>query len=84
MIVREGMEMTKEKRFDNLYNEGGEGYNPHRPKDADIPRWVVLFGKKDRILRFREGTSLHDSRYAELQLELMNIEKEIEAQGKKV
>ena len=76
--------MIKEKAYDKLYNEDGEGYNPHRPKDSEIPRWVVLSGKKDRILRIMEGTSLHDSRYAELQLELMNIEKEIEAQGKKV
>ena len=70
--------MTKEKRFNNLYNEGGEGYNPHRPKDADIPKWVVLLGERDRILRVMEATSLRDPRYAEPAAELAHLAKELE------
>jgi len=73
--------MSKEKRYDNLYNEGAEGYNPHRRggKESGEPRWSILSGKRSRIMRIMEGTSIHDSRYAELEAELAAVEAEIKA-----
>lgn len=64
--------------YNNLYNEGGEGYNPHDQyacDDADgEPLWSRLDGEKYRLLRVMQGTSTADPRYAELERELQTVE----------
>lgn len=59
--------------YNNLYNEGDEGYNPH---DQYIsagngePEWSKLDDQKYYIMRRMEGTSTSDPRYAEMEKEV--------------
>lgn len=67
----------KEKLYDNLHNEGGEGYNPFREKGGPSPpKGMALSEKKDRLKSIMAGTSIDDPRYAELQEQVKDIEKQ--------
>jgi hypothetical protein len=60
------------KAYNDLMNEGGEGYNPHEKfveSGAGEPLWSKLEGKAARISRIMEGTSIDDPRYSELDAE---------------
>ena len=70
--------MSKYTRYNNLHNEGGEGYNPYKKREeSKEPRWSILDSKRDRLVRIMNGTSMQDSRYPELEKELAVVEAEI-------
>ena len=77
--------MTKSQQHDRIYNEGGEGYNPHHKQQVSAePRIWTLRGQRDRLLRMMESTSTADPRYAEYAAALVAVQAEIntaEAQG---
>ena len=62
--------------YNNIHNEGGEGYNPH-PKHISTgggePLWSKLQDRADRLQRIQNGTSPSDSRYAELEAERAEV-----------
>lgn len=63
--------------YNNLNNEGGEGYNPHEQyinhDDDGEPLWSILDGKRARLMRVMNGTSTSDPRYAELEAEVATL-----------
>lgn len=76
--------MSKRTTYNNLYNEGGEGYNPYKKQaESTEPRWSILDSKRDRLIRIMNGTSMQDSRYAELGKELAAVEAEIKIEEEK-
>lgn len=59
--------------YNNLQNEGGEGYNPHQKylsSGSGEPEWSKLDDKIYRTLRIMNATSDASPRYKELQAEL--------------
>lgn len=58
--------------YNNLHNEGAEGYNPHDKFAAktEEPLWSIMMDRRDRVERVMVGTSTADPRYAELDAEL--------------
>ena len=76
--------MTKHTAYNNLYNEGGEGYNPY-PKHVETPEPLIwqLRGKRDRILHIMESVSTADARYAQLEAEKEAIEVKIKIEEAK-
>lgn len=62
--------------YNNLQNEGEEGYNPHpqylQDNDGE-PEWSKLDDKKYYIMRRMEGTSTSDPRYAEMGKEVATL-----------
>ena len=77
--------MSNYTRYNNLHNEGEEGYNPYdrRAAESAEPRWSVLSGQRSRILRIMEGISISDPRYAEYEAQLAKIEAEIKIENEK-
>lgn len=71
--------------YNNLYNEGGEGYIPskYQPKEAQEPRIWQLRGKRDSILHKMESVSTSDPRYDEYQQRLTELAAEIVAEEAK-
>ena len=66
--------------YNNLHNEGGEGYNPH-PKHIDNggePQWSALDDKRARLMRIMEGTSTDDQKYAVMEDEVAALTVAIE------
>jgi len=65
--------------YNNLYNEGGEGYIPskYQPKEEQEPRIWQLRGKRDSILHRMESVSTSDKRYDEYTAQLAEIEAQI-------
>lgn len=66
--------------YNNLNNEGGEGYNPHDQyinDDDGEPLWSILDGKRARLMRIMEGTSTSDPRYTEMVVEVATLEAAI-------
>lgn len=62
--------------YNNLHNEGAEGYNPHDKHittDDGEPEWSKLDDKKYYIMRCMEGTSTSDPRYAEMEKEVETL-----------
>ena len=62
--------------YNNLFNEGGEGYNPHDQyitTGGGEPEWSKLDDSKYRLLRIMEGTSTSDPRYAEMEKEVKTL-----------
>ncbi len=62
--------------YNNLFNEGGEGYNPHDQyitTGSGEPEWSKLDDRKYRLLRIMEGTSTSDPRYAEMEAEVETL-----------
>ncbi|TXH50487.1 MAG: hypothetical protein E6Q97_20320 [Desulfurellales bacterium] len=62
--------------YNNLFNEGGEGYNPHDQyitTGGGEPEWSKLDDRKYRLLRIMEGTSTSDPRYAEMEKEVETL-----------
>jgi len=63
--------------YNNLQNEGGEGYNPHpqylQDSNDGEPEWSKLDDKKYHIMRCMEGTSTSDPRYAEMEKEVATL-----------
>lgn len=57
--------------YNNIYNEGGEGYNPHPQyiEGKGEPEWSILDSKAAKIRRIMNCTSDSDPRFAELQAE---------------
>ena len=66
--------------YNQVHNEGGEGYNPH-PKQLDggdgEPVWSKLDDKLYRTMRIMEGTSSSDPRYAELESQVVDLKAAI-------
>lgn len=61
--------------YNNLYNEGGEGYNPY-PREietSDEPEWSRLMDRRDKVERIMDATSIDSPRYAELERELATL-----------
>lgn len=59
--------------YNNLHNEGEEGYNPHDQyisTGSGEPEWSKLDDKKYCLMRRMEGTSTSDPRYAEMENEV--------------
>ena len=63
-----------ERKYNNLMNEGGEGYNPHSKEEA---RPMDRAERMDRLMRIMAGTSTHDPRYAELRAEYNALYEEV-------
>jgi len=62
--------------YNNLFNEGGEGYNPHDQyitTGAGEPEWSKLDDRKYRLMWKMEGTSTSDPRYAEMEKEVETL-----------
>lgn len=62
--------------YNNLHNEGGEGYNPHDQyitTGGGEPEWSKLDDRKYRLMRIMEGTSTSDPRYAEMGKEVETL-----------
>lgn len=62
--------------YNNLHNEGGEGYNPHDQyitTGGGEPEWSKLDDRKYRLMRIMEGTSTSDPRYAEMEKEVETL-----------
>lgn len=62
--------------YNNLFNEDGEGYNPHDQyitTGGGEPEWSKLDDRKYRLLRIMEGTSTSDPRYAEMEKEVETL-----------
>ena len=62
--------------YNNLFNEGGEGYNPHDQyitTGGGEPEWSKLDDRKYRLLRIMEGTSTTNPRYAEMEKEVETL-----------
>lgn len=62
--------------YNNLYNEGAEGYNPHDKylgDSTDEPLWSKLGTRRSRLIRIMEGTSTSDPRYAEMDKEVATL-----------
>ncbi len=62
--------------YNNLFNESGEGYNPHDQyitTGGGEPEWSKLDDRKYRLLRIMEGTSTSDPRYAEMENEVETL-----------
>lgn len=76
------MNTSIRKEYNDLFNEGGEGYNPYPKKRAAIPQWVILSNVRDRILRVIAGVSINDPRYTELTAELAAVEIKLAAAKK--
>lgn len=51
----------------SLYNDGGEGYNPHSKylDESGEPEWSILEGKASKMRRILNGTSPSDINYAQ-------------------
>jgi len=64
----------QEQRYDDLHNEGAEGYNPHRTKDDGEPEWSRIQEQMARVERIMTGTSTNDPRYAQLEAEYAALE----------
>lgn len=72
--------MNKRAAYSNLYNEGGEGYNPHNRRAASTePEWSVLSGKIDRLRRIMESVSTSDPRYARMETEIAQLTEQYDA-----
>lgn len=59
--------------YNNLFNEGGEGYNPHEKyltTGGGEPVWSKLDTRMHRLMRIMEGTSVYDRRYEEMEKEV--------------
>lgn len=44
-----------EKEYDDLYNEGGEGFNPYRKNNDSEPMWSKVEGRIAKIQRLLNG-----------------------------
>ena len=45
-----------EKEYDDLYNEGGEGFNPYRPDmDKGEPLWSKVESRMSKVQRSLNG-----------------------------
>ncbi|MEN6487660.1 MAG: hypothetical protein ABFD66_02055 [Smithella sp.] len=44
-----------EKEYDDLYNEGAEGFNPYRKYTDDEPMWSKVEGRIAKIQRLLNG-----------------------------
>jgi len=76
--------MTKHSKYNDLHNEGGEGYNPYPKRtESKEPRWSILEGKISRAIRIQNGTSTQDARYEELKKEIETLEAELSVELKK-
>lgn len=62
--------------YNNIHNEGGEGYNPHA-KDVDVgdgePLWSKLGSRAAKLLRIMNCTSDADPSYAKLESERAEV-----------
>lgn len=67
----------------NLYNEGGDGYNPHDKyiPDSPEPVWSMLMDRQHKVERIMDVTSIDDPRYAELAAELATLKAAIKLEG---
>lgn len=68
--------MTKYTKYNNTYNEGGEGYNPYNrrtPAQTGEPEWSKLSGKIDRLLKRLESVSTEDSDYDAIEAEIATL-----------
>jgi hypothetical protein len=62
--------------YNNLQNEGGEGYNPHDKyitTGGGEPEWSKLDDRKYRLIRIMAGTSIYDPRYEEMEKEVETL-----------
>lgn len=71
-----------EKKYDELYNEGGEGFNPYRQqKDSNEPMWSKVESRISKLQRLLNGMSDSDFRDRERYLaeieELKKVYEEI-------
>jgi hypothetical protein len=69
----------KYTNYNNLQNEGGDGYNPY---DANTqvdnePLWIKLDDQRHRLMRIMEATSTSGLRYAQLVGEVAALEAQI-------
>lgn len=65
--------------YNNLHNEGGEGYNPHEQyiTESGEPTWSKLMDRQHKVERIMDVTSIDDPRYAELAAELATLKAAI-------
>ena len=65
--------------YNNLHNEGGDGYNPHPQYvgTTDEPQWSILEDRKYRAMRIANATSTDDPRWEQLQAEIATLDAAI-------
>lgn len=49
------MTNEKEKNWDNMYNEGAEGFNPYRDSGDGEPMWSKVESRLSKIQRLLNG-----------------------------
>ncbi len=49
-----------EKIYDELYNEGGEGFNPFRPQKDSEPMWSKVESRISKLQRLLNGMCVSD------------------------
>lgn len=54
------------KTWDEVINEGGEGYNPYTAPIEDEPAWSRVMDMYHRTCRIMDGTSSSDPQYVVL------------------
>ncbi len=62
--------MDKQRQYNDLMNEGGDGYNPYIENETPP---ATAQEKMDRLLTIMAGTSTEDQRYTELKTEYNTI-----------
>lgn len=68
--------MNKYKNYNDMYNEGGGGYNPYKQnKPSGEPEWSKVLGQIDRKKRILCGISTKDDRYGETEREIALLEE---------
>lgn len=76
-----------EQQYDNLFNEGAEGFNPYRtPKnDGGEPMWSKIEGRMSKVQRLLNGIgndAFDASRKARLEAEFAELKIAYEAAEK--
>lgn len=58
--------------YNNLHNEGGEGYNPHAKYigESSEPAWSKMMDRMHQLERIMDGTSVSDPQYADMASEV--------------
>ncbi len=79
------------KKYNDFFNEGGEGYNPHQKwiadegKPVDNTSATVEQKKSDRLLKDQRGNNIRESVLrANLEKDLARLEKVTDPFGKKI
>jgi hypothetical protein len=65
-----------EKEYDDLFNEGGEGFNPYKKQaDGGEPMWSKIDNRIAKLTRLLNGMNSDDLRRKKYEAEKAELEK---------